>query len=93
MSSSPFGSDAANVFGAFLVFGGGLQMFQHQGNIRGEGGYVREVRLIVESAAAGDHFRDVRVLGPDILRVAPMPLYNTYREVHRFADRFLAAID
>ncbi len=27
---------------------------------------------------------------PDILRVAPTPLYNTYRDVYRFAERFLA---
>ena len=29
---------------------------------------------------------------PDILRVAPVPLYNTYSDVHRFAERFLAAL-
>jgi len=29
---------------------------------------------------------------PDILRVAPVPLYNTYLDVHRFIDRFLAAL-
>jgi kynureninase len=29
---------------------------------------------------------------PDILRVAPAPLYNTYSDVHRFANRFLAAL-
>jgi len=29
---------------------------------------------------------------PDILRVAPVPLYNTYRDVHRFVDRFDAAL-
>jgi len=29
---------------------------------------------------------------PDILRVAPVPLYNTYRDVHRFVDRFFAAL-
>jgi len=29
---------------------------------------------------------------PDILRVAPIPLYNTYSDVHRFVERFLAAI-
>jgi kynureninase len=29
---------------------------------------------------------------PDILRVAPAPLYNTYSDVHRFAERFLTAI-
>jgi len=29
---------------------------------------------------------------PDILRVAPVPLYNTYSDVHRFVDRFLATL-
>jgi kynureninase len=29
---------------------------------------------------------------PDILRVAPVPLYNTFLDVHTFAERFLAAI-
>jgi kynureninase len=29
---------------------------------------------------------------PDILRVAPAPLYNTYRDVHRFTARFLAEL-
>jgi len=29
---------------------------------------------------------------PDILRVAPIPLYNRYGDAHRFAERFLAAL-
>jgi kynureninase len=29
---------------------------------------------------------------PDILRVAPVPLYNTYADVHHFANRFFAAL-
>ena len=29
---------------------------------------------------------------PDILRVAPAPLYNSYTDVYRFAERFLAAV-
>jgi kynureninase len=29
---------------------------------------------------------------PDILRVAPVPLYSTFTEVHRFAARFFAAL-
>ena len=29
---------------------------------------------------------------PDILRVAPVPLYNTFSDVHTFADKFLAAM-
>ena len=28
---------------------------------------------------------------PDILRVAPVPLYNTYCDVHRFVEHFVAA--
>jgi kynureninase len=29
---------------------------------------------------------------PDIMRVAPVPLYNTFSDVHAFAEKFLAAI-
>jgi kynureninase len=29
---------------------------------------------------------------PDILRVAPVPLYNTFSDVHTFAEKFLAAM-
>ena len=29
---------------------------------------------------------------PDILRVAPVPLYNTYGDVHRFVERLIAAL-
>jgi kynureninase len=29
---------------------------------------------------------------PDILRVAPVPLYNTYGDVHHFVNRFVAAL-
>jgi kynureninase len=29
---------------------------------------------------------------PDIMRVAPVPLYNTFLDVHAFAEKFLAAI-
>jgi kynureninase len=29
---------------------------------------------------------------PDILRVAPLPLYNSYRDVYRFAQAFSALI-
>ncbi len=29
---------------------------------------------------------------PDILRIAPVPLYNTYRDVHRFVERFIVAL-
>ena len=29
---------------------------------------------------------------PDILRVAPVPLYNTYCDIHRFVERFITAL-
>jgi kynureninase len=29
---------------------------------------------------------------PDILRVAPVPLYNTFGDVHRFVDRLSATL-
>ena len=29
---------------------------------------------------------------PDILRVAPVPLYNSYVDVHRFVEKFVAAL-
>jgi kynureninase len=29
---------------------------------------------------------------PDVLRVAPVPLYNTYRDVYQFTERFIAAV-
>jgi kynureninase len=29
---------------------------------------------------------------PDILRVAPVPLYNSFVDVHRFADKFLSEV-
>ena len=45
-------------------------------------------RAIVEQLNAEGIFCDWRE--PDILRVAPVPLYNTYRDVHRFAERFVA---
>jgi kynureninase len=30
---------------------------------------------------------------PDTFRVAPVPLYNSYQDVFRFAQRFVAAFD
>jgi len=29
---------------------------------------------------------------PDILRIAPVPLYNSFQDVHCFVQRFLAAL-
>ena len=30
---------------------------------------------------------------PDVLRVAPVPLYNTFEDIDRFVDRFVAVLD
>jgi kynureninase len=42
--------------------------------------------LLSEQGVVGD-WRE-----PDTFRVAPVPLYNSYRDVYRFAQRFLAAV-
>jgi kynureninase len=47
-------------------------------------------RLVQERLAEEGVLCDFRE--PDIMRVAPMPLYCTYRDVHRFVERFAAAI-
>ncbi len=46
-------------------------------------------RAIVEQLSAEGILCDWRE--PDILRAAPVPLYNSYRDVHRFAERFRVA--
>jgi kynureninase len=48
------------------------------------------VRLIWERLAAAGVVCDWRE--PDILRVAPAPMYNTVEDVERFVDRFVAAL-
>ncbi|MGA3210836.1 MAG: kynureninase [Terriglobales bacterium] len=52
----------------------------------GEGAGVVQQKL----AAAGV-LCDLRE--PDILRAAPVPLYNTYEDVYRFAERFLVTLE
>ena len=47
-------------------------------------------RSIVERLNAEGILCDWRE--PNILRVAPAPLYNTFRDVHRFAERFAAMV-
>jgi kynureninase len=47
-------------------------------------------RAVLQRLIAEGIFCDWRE--PDILRVAPVPLYNTYADVRCFVKRFLAAI-
>lgn len=47
-------------------------------------------RAVVEQLAREGVICDWRE--PDILRVAPVPLYNTYGDVHRFVEKFAAAL-
>lgn len=49
------------------------------------------VRAVWERLAAAGVVCDWRE--PDILRVAPAPLYNTFNDVERFVDHFVAALD
>jgi kynureninase len=46
-------------------------------------------RALSEQLAAAGVIGDWRE--PDIFRVAPVPLYNTFRDVYRFVQRFLSA--
>jgi len=48
-------------------------------------------RVVVDQLNAEGVLCDWRE--PDIVRVAPVPLYNSYRDVHRFAERFVAILD
>ncbi len=48
------------------------------------------VRALCERLAGEGILCDWRE--PDILRVAPVPLYNSFVDVHRFASRFLALL-
>ena len=51
------------------------------------GEHARELSRALEAAGVMADFRE-----PDVLRVAPVPLYNTFHEVWRFA-RILAGED
>jgi kynureninase len=65
-------------------------------NDRGQRGAQLSIRIrqngraVLERLAAQGILCDWRE--PDILRAAPMPLYNSYRDVHHFADRFRASL-
>jgi kynureninase len=48
------------------------------------------VRAVWERLAAAGVVCDWRE--PDILRVAPAPLYNTTQDIDRFVDQFVAAL-
>jgi kynureninase len=48
------------------------------------------MRAVCEHLAAEDIVCDWRE--PDILRAAPAPIYNSFADVHRFAERFVAAV-
>jgi kynureninase len=47
-------------------------------------------RRLFETLLAAGFICDWRE--PDVIRVAPVPLYNTFQDVHRFATTFLEAI-
>jgi kynureninase len=61
----------------------------------------RGAQLSIRVAAGGralcERLSEEGILGdwrePDTFRVAPVPLYNSYRDVYRFARRFRAAVD
>ncbi len=50
----------------------------------------KDGRALCERLAGEGIFGDWRE--PDIFRVAPAPVYNSYRDVYLFAQRFLAAV-
>jgi kynureninase len=47
-------------------------------------------RAVLERLAEEGVLCDFRE--PDILRVAPMPLYNSYLDVHKFVERLSVAL-
>ena len=54
------------------------------------------IRLAHEGRRLCDRLAAEGVIGdwrePDVFRVAPIPLYNSYHDVYRFAERFSAAL-
>src|SRR5271166_290324 len=52
------------------------------------------IRVLHDGRSVCEHLTAEGILcdwrEPDILRVAPVPLYNTYRDVYRFVERFTA---
>jgi len=54
------------------------------------------IRVLAEGRALCARLTEEGILGdwrePDTYRVAPVPLYNSYLDVYRFARRFLAAV-
>jgi kynureninase len=63
----------------------GCQLSLQMGRGRDQG------RRIFEALEAKDVICDWRE--PDVIRVAPTPLYNSYSDVHRFVDELALAID
>jgi kynureninase len=51
---------------------------------------AKKGRIVCDSLAAEGIICDWRE--PDILRVAPIPLYNSYTDVHRFVQRFTTLV-
>jgi kynureninase len=54
------------------------------------------IRVPDQGRAFCDELADLGVIGdwrePDTLRIAPVPLYNSYQDVYRFVQRFSAAL-
>jgi len=54
------------------------------------------LRLTHQGRDLCDRLANQGVIGdwrePDIFRVAPVPLYNSYQDVYRFVERFFAAL-
>jgi len=54
------------------------------------------IRVARNGRALCEHLTQAGIVGdwrePDTFRVAPVPLYNSYHDVYRFAQQFLAAV-
>jgi len=51
---------------------------------------AKDARAVVDRLLEQGVFTDFR--GPDVLRVTPAPLYNSYQDVAGFVERFVAAL-